>query len=199
MTTDLENAVALIQGRPFYLEATTFAELYYRCSIAPVAIRQAEGIARRSDDAAYFRSTRSPKKARNRVIQRLYANAWRLRACPPPPLPPLLARDLGMDAVERLKDWAVERHNESVGSVILHKDTSQDTPEKTRKSIPRNPRIVQLAWRINHPANKGRTKCQIAVDFTDGDEREARSLLRGVHRHKLVPGRSRKPRQSRHQ
>jgi hypothetical protein len=64
-----------------------------------------------------------------------------------------------------------------------------DKKSDTRKSLlPRNPTLVRFASEVKKRVRVGETKGQIARDFTDGDERQAESLLRQLRRYKHLLG-----------
>lgn len=62
-------------------------------------------------------------------------------------------------------------------------DTAADTGKKKKLSLPDNPDILALAKRINMGAASGRTRKEIALEFTDGREKKADSLLRQLRRY----------------
>jgi hypothetical protein len=62
-------------------------------------------------------------------------------------------------------------------------DKKADKPRKKGKLLPDNPKVSELANRINRDLGRDfRFKTEIARDFTDGDEVEAQKLLRELRR-----------------
>jgi hypothetical protein len=62
-------------------------------------------------------------------------------------------------------------------------DKSADKSPAQPIRLPRNPDVIDLAKRLNDKAPAGRSQMEIAVEFTDGDEELAASLLRQVRRY----------------
>jgi hypothetical protein len=62
-------------------------------------------------------------------------------------------------------------------------DKKADKPKKNRKLVPDNPKVAELARRINLNLGRDfRSKIEIARDYTDNDEAEAQKLLRELRR-----------------
>ena len=60
------------------------------------------------------------------------------------------------------------------------KRADERTTKRTRKKnlVPANVDVIKLAKKIKRDLPNGGTKRTIALEFTDGDERKAKSLLR---------------------
>jgi hypothetical protein len=62
-------------------------------------------------------------------------------------------------------------------------------PKKKRKRPPANiGRLLALKKAIEKGAKKGLSQRESALEFTDGDERKADTLLRSFRRHRENPG-----------
>jgi hypothetical protein len=61
-------------------------------------------------------------------------------------------------------------------------DRKADNSKKKNDEVPRNPKVMQLAQRINDRRNRRRTKIAIARELTEENEKEAESLLRQLGR-----------------
>jgi hypothetical protein len=62
---------------------------------------------------------------------------------------------------------------------IIGKTPPADSPADNGKiKLPENPEVYKLALKIKRELPKGGTKEDIALDFTNGDEKKAASLLR---------------------
>jgi len=57
-------------------------------------------------------------------------------------------------------------------------DNKTDSEKKFSKPLPENPDVVRLAKRIKKELGPGTRKIDIALDFTGGDAKKAKSLLR---------------------
>jgi hypothetical protein len=73
---------------------------------------------------------------------------------------------------------------------IQHKraDSKTDNEKKSSPTIPENPRVSELAREINARRESGDTMMSIALEITEQDEQEAKTLLRQLRRfrHLLV-------------
>ena len=56
--------------------------------------------------------------------------------------------------------------------------TADSKTDRTKKSLPKSYEVIRLANKLKTELPKGRKKKDIAMDFTDGDERKANTLLR---------------------
>jgi hypothetical protein len=61
-------------------------------------------------------------------------------------------------------------------------DKRADNKKKSRNHLPHNPDVLELARIINKEKSTGAPMKQIALGFTEGNEKMARSLLRGLRR-----------------
>jgi len=64
-------------------------------------------------------------------------------------------------------------------------DTNADRQEIV---VPKNPKVIQLAHKIHQAGSKGKSQREIALEFTEGDEQQADSLLRQVRRFPHLSG-----------
>ncbi len=65
-------------------------------------------------------------------------------------------------------------------------DTPADTKSKGRVRLPQNPQVLALVKMINDNLDHERSQNDIAIQFTEGDEKRARSLLRQARRYRDV-------------
>jgi hypothetical protein len=74
-----------------------------------------------------------------------------------------------------------------IENIGAHRWVSERTPDSKKdnkkKSLPDNPKLFKLAKKIKTDLPKGGTKIDIIRDFTDGDEKEAKSLDRQLRRY----------------
>src|SRR5262249_7182342 len=64
----------------------------------------------------------------------------------------------------------------------LREDNKADKTKEKRRTIPENSQVLKLAKRIKK-RTKGRSKMDVALEFTEGKEKEAKSLLRQLRRY----------------
>ena len=77
-----------------------------------------------------------------------------------------------------LRDIEVQPENFGDGVASLGPDEKADDSEKNWAKLPRNPKVIRLGkWLRNHKSS-GRSDIELALDFTEGNRREAQSLLR---------------------
>ncbi len=69
---------------------------------------------------------------------------------------------------------ALEEHHDA--------DSDSDNKKTKRRAMPENIRVLELARRINAEGGDGRSKKQIAMEFTKRNKKDAESLLRQVRR-----------------
>ncbi len=62
-------------------------------------------------------------------------------------------------------------------------DKSADTSNKKKLVVPRNVEVLKLAIEIKAEKSKGRSKEDVAIEFTNGDQTKAESLLRSLRRY----------------
>lgn len=74
-------------------------------------------------------------------------------------------------------DWLEDRRNRSDSA-----DRKADNRRKTEGKIPANDRVLKLARKIKKEMPVIGNKSQIARDFCDGDEQDAKNLLRQLRR-----------------
>lgn len=65
-------------------------------------------------------------------------------------------------------------------------DSKTDSGESAAVRVPDNPDVLRLAKKIRSERKSGATMKDIAMDFTDGDEAKAKSLLRQVRRYRSL-------------
>ncbi|MFC1597190.1 hypothetical protein ACFL5Q_04525 [Planctomycetota bacterium] len=63
-------------------------------------------------------------------------------------------------------------------------DSETDSAKLNALRVPDNPEILRLAKKIRQERQTGATMKEIAIDFTDGDETKAESLLRQLRRYR---------------
>jgi hypothetical protein len=61
-------------------------------------------------------------------------------------------------------------------------DSKADSKKKSSPKLPENPEVSRLINRLNQNRDSGRSKIDIAREFTDGDEKGAKNLLRQTRR-----------------
>jgi len=71
-------------------------------------------------------------------------------------------------------------------------DSSCDIPKRTYTAPTDDPELIKLVAQLNKPANQNRTQFDVALDITNGNEKDARTLLRKGHRRNILPQRRRK-------
>jgi hypothetical protein len=64
---------------------------------------------------------------------------------------------------------------------VMSADRKTDK-RKTRAFVPKNTKVLDLARRINAESPTGRSKIEIARELSDGNERDAQTLLRELRR-----------------
>lgn len=82
----------------------------------------------------------------------------------------------------------IDLHQELQAQLIEALKTCADRADSNADKIesfpkfPKNPKVIQLASRINRDLRKGETQKSVALGLTDGDENEAKNLLRQLRR-----------------
>ena len=61
------------------------------------------------------------------------------------------------------------------------RDSDRDS-DRRKKTLPRNPAVIRLASAVNKRVDSDETKEQIALEIADGNERQAKSMLRQLRR-----------------
>jgi hypothetical protein len=79
--------------------------------------------------------------------------------------------------------WQAVRMGVEVFLCAVRADNISDKSEKKRLRVPTNPDVARLARRIKDCRNKDRSKSDVALDFTEGDEKKATNLLRQLRRY----------------
>jgi hypothetical protein len=78
-----------------------------------------------------------------------------------------------------------------VSPAVAPADASGDSKKKSKRRARRGPRNMREFARFKTAIDKGirkdRQKMDIALEFTHGDERKAKALLRQLQRHKQLP------------
>ncbi len=78
------------------------------------------------------------------------------------------------------RDESIEAIDKAAATLTT--DNKADNTRKKLREIPENPEVIRLAKEIKKKRNARRSKVDVARGFTEGNEKEAKNLLRQLRR-----------------